>query len=131
MVIDDVLGAYFRPMSPVEVLFGVRPGESATEAAARIGDRMPAMRTARVAMGATAREAYTPDRHALIGRAGPDGLYLATGFSGGGFKVAPAVGAAVATEVCTGRTAAELRPYRPDRFERREPIRPVFAYRNM
>jgi glycine/D-amino acid oxidase-like deaminating enzyme len=138
VVIDDVLGAYFRPVSSTEVLFGVpleaSPASDAARvagAAARIGARLPGLRTARVAMGASAREAYTPDRHALIGPAGPDGLYLATGFSGGGFKVAPAVGAAVADEISTGRTVAELAPYRPDRFDRRKPIRPVFEYRNM
>ena len=36
----------------------------------------------------------TADQRPILGRAGPDGFYLACGFSGTGFKTAPAIGAA-------------------------------------
>ena len=42
------------------------------------------------------------DVHPLIGRLGPDGFFVANGFSGHGFKTAPAIGAMVARLV-TGR----------------------------
>ncbi|PYN21568.1 MAG: hypothetical protein DMD99_19410 [Candidatus Rokuibacteriota bacterium] len=44
------------------------------------------------------------DRHAILGRVdGIDGLYLATAFSGSGFKIAPAVGACMAELIVDGR----------------------------
>jgi glycine/D-amino acid oxidase-like deaminating enzyme len=42
------------------------------------------------------------------------GLYVATGFSGHGFQISPAVGELVAEELC-GRTARDLAPFRIDR----------------
>jgi sarcosine oxidase subunit beta len=57
----------------------------------------------------------TPDAHPIIGWV-EDGVYAACGFSGHGFMQAPAVGAAVAEELLTGRSAFDLSPYRLDRF---------------
>jgi len=58
----------------------------------------------------------TPDWNPIMGPCpGVDGLYLAVGWSGHGFKLSPAVGEVVAAEV-TGRTppvdVSELRPSR-------------------
>jgi glycine/D-amino acid oxidase-like deaminating enzyme len=58
----------------------------------------------------------TPDWNPIMGACpGIDGLYLAVGWSGHGFKLSPAVGEVVAAEV-TGRTppvdVSELRPGR-------------------
>ena len=51
----------------------------------------------------------TPDWNPIIGPCpGVDGLYLAVGWSGHGFKLSPAVGEVVAAEV-TGRHAADRR----------------------
>jgi sarcosine oxidase subunit beta len=57
----------------------------------------------------------TPDAHPIIGWVG-DGVYAACGFSGHGFMQAPAVGAAVAEELLTGRATFDLSPYRLERF---------------
>ena len=38
------------------------------------------------------QDGITPDQRAILGPAGPDGFYLACGFSGTGFKTAPAIG---------------------------------------
>jgi sarcosine oxidase subunit beta len=57
----------------------------------------------------------TPDAHPIIGWVG-DGVYAACGFSGHGFMQAPAVGAAVAEELFTGRSSFDLSPYRLERF---------------
>jgi sarcosine oxidase subunit beta len=58
----------------------------------------------------------TPDAHPIIGWVS-DGVYAACGFSGHGFMQAPAVGAAVAEELLTGRSSFDLSPYRLERFE--------------
>ena len=48
---------------------------------------------------------------------GVDGLYLAGGFSGTGFKKSPAVGACISELITTGRaTTADIAPFRLARF---------------
>ena len=60
----------------------------------------------------------TPDRQAIVGPVpGHDGLYVAAGFSGHGFMIAPEIGRGVAAMVrgeAPGETFAHLRP---DRFQ--------------
>jgi sarcosine oxidase subunit beta len=60
----------------------------------------------------------TPDRQAIVGPVpGHEGLYVAAGFSGHGFMMAPEIGRGVAAMVLgepPGETFAHLRP---DRFE--------------
>jgi sarcosine oxidase, subunit beta len=58
----------------------------------------------------------TPDAHPIIGWVS-EGVYAACGFSGHGFMQAPAVGAAAAEELLTGRSSFDLSPYRLERFE--------------
>ena len=58
----------------------------------------------------------TPDAHPIIGWVSGD-VYAACGFSGHGFMQAPAVGAAAAEELLTGRSSFDLSPYRLERFE--------------
>jgi glycine/D-amino acid oxidase-like deaminating enzyme len=62
----------------------------------------------------------TPDAHPILGAAapaGPDGLFLALGFSGAGFKKGPAVGRAMAELIVDGGGAfVDLRPFRLERF---------------
>ena len=48
--------------------------------------RVPALRSAAAAGGWTGILTATPDAWPLLGRFGPDGLYLATGFGGGGLQ---------------------------------------------
>ena len=59
----------------------------------------------------------TPDWNPIIGPCpGIDGLYLAVGWSGHGFKLSPAVGEVVAAEI-TGRTPPiDVGELRPERF---------------
>ena len=57
----------------------------------------------------------TPDAHPIVGLVA-DGVYAACGFSGHGFMVSPAVGAALAELVLDGGSTFDLTPYRLDRF---------------
>lgn len=60
----------------------------------------------------------TPDHDFVIDQAGPDGCYLACGFSGHGFKHAPAIGKVTADLVLRGESdLAELEYFSLDRFE--------------
>ena len=117
--IDHVLGTYFRPESDVLTIVGVPcqvwdidpdtmptglPAHAPGEGAHILTHRMPAMEHASLARGYRAFDCYSADRHAILGRVrGIDGLYLATAFSGSGFKISPAVGVCMAELILDGR----------------------------
>lgn len=64
-------------------------------------------------------DGITPDQRAILGEAGPEGFYLTCGFSGTGFKIAPAVGACMAELIVDGKAnTADISPYNPDRFSK-------------
>ena len=92
--------------------------------------RVPRLAEAGVARGTTGIYDMTPDLRPLLGMlTGIDGLVLAAGFSGTGFKISPAVGESVAALI-EGRAngAVDISAFRPSRFEEGEPIRPRFPY---
>lgn len=116
--IDNAAGTYFRPESGVLTLVGVPsqawdldpdgpvslPAEAPAVGAQLLTHRIPAMERATLARGYRAVDGYSRDRHAILGRVeGVDGLYLATAFSGSGFKIAPAVGTCMAELILDGR----------------------------
>jgi sarcosine oxidase subunit beta len=72
----------------------------------------------------------TPDWQPAIGAVpGADGVYVAAGFSGHGFKLAPAVGAALAALVRDGAWGHfDLGLFDPARFERGELIGSRYGY---
>jgi sarcosine oxidase, subunit beta len=72
----------------------------------------------------------TPDWHPAIGPApGADGVFVAAGFSGHGFKLAPAVGMSVAEHICDGHTTTfDLSLLDPARFERNELVSTTYGY---
>jgi glycine/D-amino acid oxidase-like deaminating enzyme len=135
-VIDNVQGSYFRPESGSLTLVGVPCQEwdvdpddlagravglppGAAEAGARIlVHRLPALERATLARGYRAFDGYSADRHAILGGVdGLDGLYLATAFSGSGFKIAPAVGAGLAELILDGEAkTVDIRPFALRRF---------------
>jgi sarcosine oxidase subunit beta len=87
------------------------------KAAERLSLRLPGMLEAGLHSAHSGQDGLTPDQHPIIGPAGPEGFYLDCGFSGTGFKIAPAVGAALAELIVDGRARiADLRPYRFERF---------------
>jgi sarcosine oxidase subunit beta len=87
------------------------------KAAERLAQRWPAMNEAGLHSAHSGQDGITPDQHPIIGPAGPEGFYLDTGFSGTGFKIAPAVGAALAQLMTEGRARdVDLGIYRFERF---------------
>ena len=144
--IDDVTGGYFRPDDTGALVAGVPverwdvdpdaelpPLELAQleQARERLAHRIPLLRDAELVGTRPGFDAYTPDKQPLVGRLPElDELYVATGFSGGGFKLAPALGEAVAAELLDDEARPELEPFRPDRFVLEQPIetRNVYAH---
>jgi glycine/D-amino acid oxidase-like deaminating enzyme len=139
--IDNVLGTYFRPESGIRTIVGVpcqewdldpdAPMVLAPDApsvgAQMLTHRIPAMEGATLARGYRAVDCYSRDRHAILGRVdGIDGLYLATAFSGSGFKIAPAVGVCMAELIVDGRAkTVDIDAFSPRRFaEGRSPEGP-------
>ncbi|HXL45414.1 MAG TPA: FAD-dependent oxidoreductase [Candidatus Binatia bacterium] len=111
-------GKLLRPESGIRTIVGVPcqdwdldpdaptvlPPGAPTVGAQILTHRVPAMEGATLARGYRAFDCYSRDRHAILGRVdGIDGLYLATAFSGSGFKIAPAVGVCVAELIVDGR----------------------------
>jgi sarcosine oxidase, subunit beta len=96
-------------------------------ARAALARRFPAFRDATSWGGCGALYATTPDAQALIGPAvGVDGVFLAAGFSGHGFKLAPAVGRGVAEILVDGATdAIDAAFFDPRRFALGRGRRPV------
>jgi sarcosine oxidase subunit beta len=59
----------------------------------------------------------TPDRQPLVGMApGRPGVWLACGFSGHGFMMAPPVGESLAAVICGKSPQVDLGPFSPLRF---------------
>jgi sarcosine oxidase subunit beta len=92
--------------------------------------RLPAFASAGVKDGYASLYDVTPDWQPILGAVpGTDGLYIAAGFSGHGFKLSPAVGEALASLIVTGRCdLADLRPFRPARFAEGDLMHSPYAH---
>jgi len=144
--IDSTSQTYFRPeaaggKSLVGTFTGARgvqpdglPAAAAPDCLAAIAEsaarRVPAFATAGIAGGVTGCYDMTPDCRPLLGPApGLDGLIVAAGFSGMGFKISPGVGEALAELIVHGTASrVDLAPFRPSRFDEGEPITSPFPY---
>ena len=133
--LDTIARMFCRPWGPGRTLIGISGGDQHDPvdpddyeerndpgypalAIAAMARRIPAMAGAAYLHGHAGLYDMTPDAHPILGPAGPDGLYLALGFSGAGFKKGPAVGQAMAELIVDGRSAlVDLHPFRFDRFE--------------
>ena len=92
--------------------------------------RVPSLAEAGIAGGVTGVYDMTPDARPLLGRVpGLDGLIVAAGFSGMGFKIAPAVGESIAGLIAGPPPGSvDLTPFRPSRFDEGMPIEPPHPY---
>jgi sarcosine oxidase subunit beta len=75
---------------------------------------LPALARLRPAQVWAGAEAQAMDGIPFIGRHGPEGLYLALGFSNHGFQISPAVGDCVARDLLAGNEPL-LAPFSPGR----------------
>jgi glycine/D-amino acid oxidase-like deaminating enzyme len=71
---------------------------------AKLGHRLPDMPDPRITSTYGGGYDVTPDYNPIIGPSPRDGLFLATGFSGHGFKISPAVGRLAADLLVDGTT---------------------------
>lgn len=131
-VIDFVHELYFRPEGPLTLVgledanpLGESPDTNTDQAApgfvARASDRIcrriPALENGGLHSAHGGYDGITPDQHALLGAAGPEGFYLDCGHSGTGFKIAPAVGRCMAELILDGvTTTVDISPLAPSRF---------------
>jgi glycine/D-amino acid oxidase-like deaminating enzyme len=140
--LDTAAGMFTRPWGPGRSLIGVGGGDQHDEvdphryderndpgyaalAIAAAARRIPAMSKAVYLHGHAGLYDMTPDAHPIIGNAPLDGLTLAVGFSGAGFKKGPAVGQCVAELIVDGRSSlVDLEPFRLDRFATEDWQRP-------
>jgi sarcosine oxidase subunit beta len=118
-VIDDSKSMYFRPETGRLTLVGLEEGneygvspegntdrakpEYVEMASERICERVPVMERGSLKSSQGGYDGITPDHRAILGQAGPEGFYLTCGFSGTGFKIAPAVGACMTELIMDGR----------------------------
>jgi sarcosine oxidase subunit beta len=145
--IDGAVGTYFRPHGQDLTLVGVGqwrqeapPDPDAYNEAndpdyipaarAKAGQRFPALTQATYARGHAGVYDVSPDSRAILDHApGIDGLYMAAGFSGTGFKISPAVGACMTELITQGRaTFVDITPFRLRRFEENQPIQGPHEY---
>jgi sarcosine oxidase, subunit beta len=146
MVYDFVTNIYTRPELGEHILVGgldadeshdvadpdrYKEGVSldeSTEALARVSRRFPVLEDGRVARGYAGCFDVTPDWHPILDRVGPEGSYVAVGFSGHGFKLSPAVGDMMAALVTEGPGAhPDLPAFRLSRFTEGKLIRGTYG----
>ena len=106
---------------------GVSLDES-TYALARVSHCFPVLVEGRIARGYAGCFDVTPDWHPIMDQAGPEGSYVAVGFSGHGFKLSPAVGHMMAALVTEGPGGhPDLPAFRLSRFAEGKPIRGTYG----
>ncbi len=144
-VIDDTLDLYFRPETGGLTLIGLEDGNPLGEspdgyveraqpgyierAIERICARIPLMEQASLQSDHGGYDGITPDQRAIIGPMGPEGFYHQCGFSGTGFKIAPAVGACMAELIVAGQaTTVDVGPFAPQRFAEGKLLKGEHAY---
>ena len=145
---DLVSLQYIRPEPNGEVLFGnsdlshvqeADPDDYLNRASEefvdvtvdRVGTRFPGFTEAAITGSYAGCYDVTPDWNPVISRTGIDGLVVAAGFSGHGFKIAPAVGRLVADLVIDGRSADPRIPetdFRLSRFAEGALLRTPYPY---
>lgn len=131
-VIDSAFDMYFRPEGSLTLVgledgnpFGESPDGDTDHAhpgfvergIERLCKRIPAIEAGSLHSAHGGYDGITPDQHPMLGAAGPDGYYLDCGFSGTGFKTAPAVGLCMSELILDGAArAVDISIYAPQRF---------------
>jgi glycine/D-amino acid oxidase-like deaminating enzyme len=100
-------------------------------AAKKISTRFPGLDNASISNSYAGCYDVTPDWNPVISRCDIAGLIIAAGFSGHGFKIAPAVGRLIADLVIDGRSNDPRIPekdFRLTRFSEGDPLTTRFPY---
>jgi sarcosine oxidase, subunit beta len=132
---DLVSLQYVRPEPGGEILFGnsdlavLEPadpdhysnratGAFLDIAVDKVGTRFPGLEHASIASSYAGCYDVTPDFNPVVSRTGIDGLVVAAGFSGHGFKISPSVGTLAADLVVDGRSGVPEIPESDFRLSR-------------
>jgi glycine/D-amino acid oxidase-like deaminating enzyme len=97
----------------------------------KVGTRFPGFADAAISSSYAGCYDVTPDWNPVISTTGLDGLVVAAGFSGHGFKIAPAVGRLVADIVIDGHSGDPRIPasdFRLSRFAEGQPLKTPYPY---
>jgi glycine/D-amino acid oxidase-like deaminating enzyme len=98
------------------------------DALGRVAHRFPVLERGSVAKGYAGCFDVTPDWHPILDKVGPEGFYVAVGFSGHGFKLSPAVGEMMAELITEGpRPGSDVGAFRLSRFAEGKPIRGTYG----
>lgn len=136
---------YFRPDAPGLTLVGYGPGEDGVDpehyrdavdddiklqGSAALAARYPAFEQAGMRRGYAGCYTMTPDGKMIVDAApGIAGLYVGAGFSGTGFKLAPAVGIALAElATCGQAVSVDISAFRAGRFDEGRLLRSRLDY---
>jgi sarcosine oxidase subunit beta len=147
-VIDFPNSMYFRPETGGLTLVGLEDanplGESpegdtehakpgfVERAVDRICQRIPGLDRGSLHSDHGGYDGITPDQRAILGQAGPQGFFLACGFSGTGFKIGPAVGRCMAELIIDGQASTvDITPFQPGRFSEGKLLEGDNAYENI
>ncbi len=132
-VIDFIHLMYFRPETGNLTLVGLEDGnplgvspdsggdqaqpDFVERAVERICRRLPGMERGSLQSASTGYDGLTTDQRAILDQTGPQGHFLVCGFSGTGFKIAPAVGACMAEWIVDGEpSTVDISPFTFSRF---------------
>ncbi len=97
--------------------------DSIVEEASQAANRLPAFSEGRVVRSWSGIYDTTPDWNPVLGPVPAiDGLQVAFGFSGHGFKLSPMIGRMLAQSALDLATDLPIRPYRITRFAENEPL---------
>lgn len=129
LVADLTDGLYFSQSTRGEIVGGISDAQAPTgpdqRSSARflalygraLTARMPRLGAVRVLRQWAGLYDISPDQGPIIGAAGsPHGLFLASGFMGHGFMMAPVIGKRLAGLVAHGRSSREIDAWRLGRF---------------
>jgi len=147
-VIDFIKSMYFRPETGSLTLVGLEDGNPiganpdndplharpgfVEEASDRICERIPVMEQGSLHSASAGFDGITPDQAPILDQTGPDGFYLDCGFSGTGFKIAPAVGICMAELILDGRSSkVDISPFCLKRFDEGKFFKGENAYENI
>ena len=104
---------------------------AAAEAVRKLVRRMPAMSESYIRGGWSGLFDVTPDWHPIVDQVpGIQGLYLAAGFSGHGFKLSPMIGVTMSELITQGQaTSVDITPLRFSRFATGDLLSSSYRYR--